>query len=629
MKKILAKLICLMLITTMAISGLVACSTSSWKGGNVTLKDAGDVIENAGFIAETDNYFYFINGVESTTANNTMGTPLKGALLVADKNDLSKTEVVVPKLFVASDYSAGVFIDNGYVYYATPSTEKNSEGLTAYDEIAFMRTKLDGSGATEEFFTLDTTSALATQYRFVKAENGQVFLYYYHSDEPAIICYNTSTKTSATVINQEKVDDGDCLDKHFFLSSKVITDKENKNVVVGYYTTTVYEDKNETLYNRVYVIKAGSDKGELLIDGDNTNNIYDAKYSISLIKDDYMFFTKTSASSTNTYAIKETDARESANWNAEEKLTKITNSSYIQSSTLINSLDDIYVMGETKIYKASFSSKQDKTPIALKEDISKLLFVDDGFMYFYNAEGHIARINLNDDNKQMVLVSADTASSSWYDVELKTIGENKYLFYCDNSTTGKSYIKVVNLTIDTSEDSDDILSKDTDDDGEDDLFYFNTEKIKVLGKMTDLDLAQVFDSKVNVQATYSPADGIGANDEDDQKFKDEIAKLRAEYEGLSASVKEKVADATKNTLNAIEKAFEVAEKYKELADIEFVGSAKEAEDLGIKAKYDQVKDYIKDFKNNNNTFRDAVEAYISNNLKAHYDKAVKLFEPKD
>ena len=146
--------------------------------------------------------------------------------------------------------------------------------------------------------------------------------------------------------------------------------------------------------------------------------------------------------------------------------------------------------------------------------------------------------------------------------------------------------------------------------------------------MTDVDLAQVFDSKVNVQATYSPADGIGANADDDKKFEEEIAKLRAEYEGLSPSIKEKVEEKTKNTLDAIEKAFEVAKKYKELEEIEFVGSAKEAEDLGIKAKYDQVKDYIKDFKNNN-SLRDGIEAYISNNLKAHYDKAVQLFEPKN
>ena len=618
MKKILAKLICLMLIMSVALTGLVACSESNWKGGKVTLKNSGAVIENAGFIAETENYLYFINGSESTTANNKMGTPLKGALLVADKNDLSKTEVVVPKLFVASDYSSGVFIDGGYVYYATPSVEKNSEGHTANDELTFMRTKLDGSGTTDEFFTLDTSSAIATQYRIVKADNGQVLIYYYNADTMSIVCYNTSNKESSTVIKQKEVDDGDSLNKHVFLNSKNITD------VIGYYTTTVYENKHETIYNRVYVIRVGSTEGELLVDGNNnqTTQIDDVKYSITLVKDGFIFFTKTNSGRTETYAISELVARTS-DWSS---ATKIVNAEHVSATTLINgSLSEIYVVGDTKIYKSSFTVKDEKTPVALKENISKLLFVYDGYLYFYNAEGHIAKILLDqqgqiDDDKKIILVSEDTALTSWYEVEIKSIGGKDYLFYCDNSVTGKSYIKYVDLSAD-------VIEKDTDDDDENDLFYLDTDKIYNFGKMLDKDIAEIFDSKVETQATYSPVDGIGANEEDDQAFYEEVMKLKTEYEGLSSSVKEKVTDKAKNTLECIEKAFEVAEKYKMLADIEFVGSSEEAEDLGIKAIYNQVKDYIEKFKKDE--FRDGVEAFISDNLKAHYTKAVKLFEAED
>ncbi len=639
MKKIFAKFICLMLIMSVAITSLIGCSASSWKGGNVTLKNSGAVKENGGFIAETENYLYFINGVQSTTANNKMGTPLKGALLVADKKDLSKTEVVVPKLFVASDYGAGVFIDNGYVYYATPSVEKNSEGQIANDEMAFMRTKLDGSGTTEEFFTLDTTSGMASQYRFVKGENGQVFLYYYNSDEPAIICYNTSTKASSTIIAQKEVEEGDSLDKHFFLNSK---DMNEENAVVGYYTTTVYEEKHATLYNRVYVIKAGSDKGELLVDGNNDRDINDKKYSITLIKDGFMFFTTTNSGNTKTYAISEKDARVSTNWTDSAKITEIVNTGYVSSSTLIVSLDEIYAMGETKIYKTSFTTKNDKTPIALKEDISKLLFIreevkahEEGaeketelvkYLYFYSAEGQIGKFMLDkdgevNDDKQTILVSIDTASTAWYNVEVVEINGKDYLFYCDNSVIGKSYIRYVDLSID------EFKCKDTDGKDGNDLFYIDVEKILVFGKMADKDMAEVFDAKVTDQATFSPADGIGANEEDDKLFRAELDKLKAEYESFSSAVKEKVSIKTKNTLKVIEKAFELAEKYKMLADIEFVGSAEDAEELGVKAKYEQVKAYINNFKNNDE-FRDGVDAYISVNLKAHWTKAVKLFEAK-
>ena len=130
MKKILTKLICTMLVVCLLCSSLIACANNNWSGSNISLRpaNAGSVVENGGFIAETENYVYFINGMADSNADNTLGTPIKGALLVADKSDLSKTEIAVPKLFVASNSSAGLFIDGEYVYYGTPSTEKDKKG---------------------------------------------------------------------------------------------------------------------------------------------------------------------------------------------------------------------------------------------------------------------------------------------------------------------------------------------------------------------------------------------------------------------------------------------------------------------------------------------------------------------
>ncbi len=635
MKKILAKLFCLMLITCVAVMSLIACSESSWKG-NVTLKNSGVVWENAGCIAETENYLYFINGMESSTAKNEMGKPLKGALLVADKNDLTKTEVVVPKLFVASDYNAGVFIDGGYVYYATPSVEKNSQGSIANDELSFKRTKLDGSGKTDDFFTIDSDSALATEYRIVKGENGGVFIYYYNEDNLSIVCYNTSTKTSTEIIKQSDKANGDSLDKFVFLKSKVAGD------VVGYYTTTVYLDtynaesaskpnysRQTALYNRVYVIKAGSTVGELVADGENTpDNIGDdIKYSISSVNGEYLFFTTSNTGRTDTFALTLEDAKVSGNWADLSVRTPIENASYISGSTFIVSLDEVYVESDTKIYKTTLTEKDDKTktPVALKEDINKILFIEDGEMYFYNVEGHVAKFALDsegevNDDKKVILVSEDTAATSWYDVELKEINGKKYLFYCDNSLTGKSYIKYVDLSAD-------VIEKDTDNDGENDMFYLDTEKIYLLGKMTNSDSAAVFDTKVETQATFSPADGIGSNAEDDQTFYDTIMELKAEYEALPSAVKEKVSQTAKNTLTYIEKAFEIAEEYKKLDGIEKVGSAQEAEEKGFKLIYDEMKKDMQAFKNS--AERDAVDIFISNNLKSNWTKAVNLFEGED
>ncbi len=635
MKKILAKVFCLILIICVAVSTLIACSESSWKG-TVTLKDAGEVKENGGFIAETDKYLYFINGLETSTADNTMGTPLKGALFVAKKDNLAQTEVVVPKLMVATDYGSGFFIDGGYVYYATPSVEKNSEGQIAKDELSFMRTKLDGSGKTDNFFTYAGSNAIDTEYRIVKGENGVVYIYYYDIDNTAIICYNTSTKKSTTVIKQSNTVNGDSLKEHFFL------DSEGSDGVVGYYTTTVYTDtynaeaaskpnysRKEALYNRVYIIKAGSTEGARLVDGDNdkTTKIDDTKYSISLIKDGYIFFTTTNAGVVETYAIAQSDAKTGDNWtpkkDEEPKITKIVNTEHVVNTTLFVSLKEVYVLGETKVFKTTLTEndKISRKPISIKEGINKLLFVEEGFIYFYNAEGQIAKFLINQTepgDDKIIFVSEDSAETAWYDVELKTINGKRYLFYCDNSATGKSYIKYVDLSAT-------VLDKDVDGDGINEFFYLDTNKIAVLGKMTDADRASVFDEKVKVQAEYSPSQGITADEEKDKDFKKVIDDLKKEYNELSASVKEKVSTATKNTIEYIDKAFEVAKKYAQLNGIEEIDSA--AEEQALKAEYLKIKSYMIDFKNSAN--REGVDAFISENLKANYTKAVKLFETQD
>ena len=86
MKKILTKLICTMLVVCMLCSSLIACANNNWSGSNLSLapSKAGSLVENGGFIAETENYVYFINGKADAEGDNTLGSPIKGALYAAD-----------------------------------------------------------------------------------------------------------------------------------------------------------------------------------------------------------------------------------------------------------------------------------------------------------------------------------------------------------------------------------------------------------------------------------------------------------------------------------------------------------------------------------------------------------------
>ena len=146
MVKKLLKTIALVSLTAALALSAVACG-ASWTS-SVTLTEPGNVLQNGGFVAETDNYVYFINGEETYTENNKLGTPVKGALMVAEKSKLAdgsaEAQMVVPKLFAAGDVNAGVYIYGDKVYYATPSVKKDTSGNAATEYLDVCSSTLDG-----------------------------------------------------------------------------------------------------------------------------------------------------------------------------------------------------------------------------------------------------------------------------------------------------------------------------------------------------------------------------------------------------------------------------------------------------------------------------------------------------
>ena len=175
------KLVCLMPSICLAVFALVGCSTQSFKG----VSDyAGEVSSNGGFAVVKGDYVYFVNGSQESTADNTFGSVVKGALVrakLADVNQYGKetpAEVVIPKL-IYTEYKAnnsGFYIFGDYVYYPTPSTEKNMQGTVKNTIVEFTKTKLDGTDST----ILAKVDGLSTPFRFVQ-KGGKVFLTVYQA----------------------------------------------------------------------------------------------------------------------------------------------------------------------------------------------------------------------------------------------------------------------------------------------------------------------------------------------------------------------------------------------------------------------------------------------------------------
>ena len=139
MHKSFKKLFCLVTAASLSagVLSLAACGGASFTP--VKEDKAEHVYSNGGFVVSTDDYYYFINGVETNQADNTYGKVVKGALMRISKADLAKlqekkngretdetkngAEVVIPSLMVTGDYNtaSGICIYGGRIYYTTPN----------------------------------------------------------------------------------------------------------------------------------------------------------------------------------------------------------------------------------------------------------------------------------------------------------------------------------------------------------------------------------------------------------------------------------------------------------------------------------------------------------------------------
>ncbi|MCM1438086.1 MAG: hypothetical protein NC131_02585 [Roseburia sp.] len=184
MSKRFTKIICTAVaaISAVSMAFLPACK-SSWGGVSGDKDQSTAVSSNGGFLVETggdsDGYVYFINGTTANSDPNSFGSVLKGSVQRLKKSEMAKnnyanTQTVVPSVIYSGNHDAGIYVYGGYIYYTTPSADRDSDGNVLNDRLEFRRTKLDGT---------DTSGALwvsgdnAVDYRFVE-QGGTVYILY-------------------------------------------------------------------------------------------------------------------------------------------------------------------------------------------------------------------------------------------------------------------------------------------------------------------------------------------------------------------------------------------------------------------------------------------------------------------
>lgn len=242
------KVLALIAAGMLTASTLAACGGELYKGNTLAgyTPSQNAAVSNGGFAVQKDEYIYFINAAEDYTATNEYGEVVKGALMRVPANNLAATaETVVPMLFVAQNFDAGIYIYGDYVYYATPTTDKNMSGDVENSWIDFKRAKLDGSEAMKDYYF--RLSNNASNYRFVQGENGVVYCLY--EEDSALKSFNTSTRTTTTLVKNAK--------SSFFYDA---SNPENANV---YYTMSVVADADSdnattASYDQLYCVNAAA-----------------------------------------------------------------------------------------------------------------------------------------------------------------------------------------------------------------------------------------------------------------------------------------------------------------------------------------------------------------------------------
>ena len=258
----------------MAVAMLGCTVAMASCGGNADYKgdslsagyvSSGDVTSNGGFAVQKGDYVYFINGMADSTADNTYGNVVKGALMrisasaIASGETANKAECVVPSLFTmknkSGSYTTGVYIYGDYVYYATPTTDKTMGGEVNSSYVDFKRAKIDGSEGpmSDYYFRLSTGSV---NYRFVTVDgvdennDGEKDVFCLYESDNALKSYNTVTRKETVLVQGAK-------NNTFYYDMK---DLENPNV---YYTMAVKYDTGTTAtYDQLYCVNAAAKVAE-------------------------------------------------------------------------------------------------------------------------------------------------------------------------------------------------------------------------------------------------------------------------------------------------------------------------------------------------------------------------------
>ncbi len=462
MSKRFTKIICAAVaaISAASIAFLPACKTK-WGGVSGDKDTSTTVSSNGGFLVETggdsDGYVYFINGKVSNKDYNTFGSVLKGSVQRLKKTDLAagayaNTQTVVPSAVYADsgNLNAGIYIYGGYIYYTTPSTDKNSNGVVLNNVLEFKRTKLDGSDTSGALWSTET---LSVDYRFVQpTEGGDVYILYavaenlYGTSATNVHSVNCSTGKNTIIaynVADYKFDTVDATNPYVYYTMNV----------PQYLGGTNYE------YNQLYMVRADAStprEYDLSDAGDTRyinygSYVFDGISTLRYNSGDVNQFNY-AYNSDKKYEVTNADLKFTLKWYKDGKLyyTRQTNDNNVTFHTLKTA--DIDTDNDGKVDDSwDAMEKIGEQDVLVNSNVTtEYEYVTlDGDLYAINATGSGVTKSKIEDGKigDALYVTEDSAGNM---LKIAEEGDHTYLYY---SVTGGNGYTINRVAIDGTEEN--------------------------------------------------------------------------------------------------------------------------------------------------------------------------------
>ena len=256
MRKTITKIICAA-AAAISVAGLAltaGCGAYTTEG--VSPDTYTTVTSNGGFAVQTDEYVYFINGYELNTADNTFGKPVRGSIMRISKTDMQNrnyaaAQTVVPVVAFSGQHEAGLYVYGDRIYYATPSTARNSTGVVQSSNLEFKSSTLDGKETMSDYYFRSTSTAL--DYRYVEVGE-TVYLLYAQSES----LYGE--ETAVTNIHSVNTATGEDTLLAYDAASYSFDESDPTNPYVYYTMGVTYRlgsaNAVEEGYNQLYAVRA-------------------------------------------------------------------------------------------------------------------------------------------------------------------------------------------------------------------------------------------------------------------------------------------------------------------------------------------------------------------------------------